>query len=477
MSAGQRERGALSRRAVLRGAGVALALPWLESLARPARAEVVVPPKRYIAIFFPCGAPEFWTPPTKGLGDNWQLGSVLAPLQPFKSKVTVVSGLENGSAFNADASSSVEPSEGRLTGGWLTCVDSVTVRQQLNVSEANGVSVDQVMAQSPAFAGKTALDSLQLGLTTEHSFCNGVPCSLSRSVSWKTQTTPLYKTIDPTTLFNQIVGLPAGPGNSSAAAQRDSRRSVLDAVQASAAAARKQLSAADKQRLDAFLTSVRGIEQNLPTSASCEPLLAKPDFPMLTGDGIRQNTATYDRSKHFDVMNRLLALALECDQTRIASYMLEDERSEFVFDFLPVRNFTAYDSTLGTGHCGEWHGFGQNGTQDDFASIVYWHVGKVAELCQLLDATKDFDGSTLLDNTVIFFGSALHGQDHSAHNLPVALIGGGGGRLKTNQHLAFNNRPLRDLHFTLTNGVYDAGVSDFGANLTGAPIQAIQELL
>ena len=106
-----------------------------------------------------------------------------------------------------------------------------------------------------------------------------------------------------------------------------------------------------------------------------------------------------------------------------------------------------------------------------------WHVGKVAQLCQMLNTLPDADGSSLLDNTVVFMGACMHGSNHQCSDLPTLLVGGGGGRLVTNQHLSLGNRPLRDFYFTLMNGVYDVGVSDFGTNLTGAPIALIDALL
>src|SRR5258706_617006 len=112
-----------SRRTILRGAGVALTLPWLESLQpRTARAADMVR-KRYLPIFLPNGAAELWKPSGQGLADAWKLSGVLAPLQALQAKVTVLTNLENGSSFNADSSSGVEPSHGRQPGAWLTCTD------------------------------------------------------------------------------------------------------------------------------------------------------------------------------------------------------------------------------------------------------------------------------------------------------------------------------------------------------------------
>jgi len=157
--------------------------------------------------------------------------------------------------------------------------------------------------------------------------------------------------------------------------------------------------------------------------------------------------------------------------------MLEDERSEFVYDHVGRRKFTADTSTPSSGTCPEWHTGGQHGTPDDFAAITWWNVGKVAELCRKLDAITEANGKTILDNSVIFLGSCMHGSNHACNQLPAMLIGGAGGKLKTNQYVSLNNRPLRDLHFTMMNSVFGMNQTTFGDNLTGAPISVINEIV
>jgi hypothetical protein len=128
-------------------------------------------------------------------------------------------------------------------------------------------------------------------------------------------------------------------------------------------------------------------------------------------------------------MNDLIVMAFQCDLTRVITYMLEDERSEFVYSHVTKRNFTATGSTPTTGTCGEYHNNGQHGAQNDFAAMTWWNDGKVAALCAKLDAIKEGAGA-VLDNTVIMFGGAMHGGNHSCGQLPMTLIGGGGGKLK-----------------------------------------------
>jgi hypothetical protein len=472
-----------SRRAVLRGAGVTLALPWLASLtSRTSGAQTPQPRLRFLPIYLPLGAPPLWKPALTG--SNWALSSVLAPLASLKAKTTVISGLENGSAFNASGSSSVEPSHGRLSGGWLTCVDASKLREQNGWQDINGVSADQVIATHPALVGSTPLESLQVGLSSCKSSCDGQPCSHSRSVSWKTPTQPLYKLVDPKQVFDVLVGAPGGVSTDELAKARAAKRSVLDAILESANRVRTKLSAADQHKLDSYLSSVRSVEETIdaahpPGTRSCN-LPPRPVFPDIDleneTEGFRQNTLEYNKGAHADVMNDLIALAFECDATRIVSHMLEDERSEFSYDHVPRRTFTAQGSTPAAGVCGPYFS-SSLGFIDEYATITWWNVGKVAELCQKLDQIDDGDGRTVLDNTVVFLGSCMDGRNHAANNLPALLVGGGGGKLKTDQHVDLGTRPLRDLYFTVMNGVFDLGVSDFGADLTGGGIALIDELL
>lgn len=470
-------RRAFSRRTVLRGAGVALTLPWLESLLpREARAQAAKPRLRYVPIYLPCGAPERWKPPAFGSGDAWALSSVLEPLSALKRHVNVLSGLENGSAFNADGSPSVEPSHGRQSGAWLTCIDAEVVGERLGSRDANGISVDQVIAASAAFRGATPLESLQVGLSSTESFCDGKPCSHSRSVSWKTETLPLYKTVDPQAVFAQLLGAGAGDATEEAIKRRAARKSVLDAVKASAAVVRPKLSTHDGMRLDEFLTSVRSLEQRVaaaPMTVSDCKVLPGP-FPSVVGMH-RQNSEIYSKAAHADAMNDLIAMAFQCDLTRVISHMLEDERSEFVCDHIQKRVFDDLTSTPVEGFCGDWHST-QMGWRNDYASVVRWNVGKVAELCQKLASIDDGDGKSVLDNSVVFLGACMNGS-FRCNDLPSLLVGGGGGALKTDQHLDLGNRPLRDLHVTVMNSVLGLNVADFGVNRTGAPLRPITELL
>jgi hypothetical protein len=479
-------RRAFSRRTLLRGAGVALTLPWLESLApRIAGAQTATAPLRFLPIFLPNGAAEVWTP--GGAGGAWQLSSILEPFAELKAKMQVITNLENGSSFNANGSASVEPSHGRQPGAWLTCVDPETVADRLGVEEANGVSIDQIMAAHALYKGKTTLSSLQIGLSTVYASCDGKQCSNSRSISWRTETQPTYKQVDPLEVFNTITGgVTPGPGEmpDPLAQQRLAlKKSVLDGVLENATSTRALLSSADQKRMDEFLDSVRAVELRVTGVSAgmggmggtgCQG--TKPTLSGVTPDGIKQTTASYNKGDHADAMNALIVMAFQCDATRIISYMLEDERSEFTYDHVPRRTFTATSSSEDGGNCGNYHG-SQHGSQDEFATISWWNAGKVADLCRKLDAIKEANGLSILDNSVVLFGGCMHGSDHSCDRLPTALIGGGGGKLQTDQHVTYSKKPIRDLHFTLLNDVFGLGVADFGHSPAGAPPGKLPEIL
>jgi hypothetical protein len=349
------------------------------------------------------------------------------------------------------------------------------VSAELKVMGANGVSFDQVLAKYAPAVGEAQLASLQVGLASCKGPCDGSPCPLLRSVSWRSETEPTSRIVDPKLVFDLLVGTPQ-----MSTAERATQQSVLDAVLESALTVRGKLGSRDQLRLDEYLEAVRSAERRVTqpdaTGILCGQAV-RPNFPDLGEDiEYRQNSANYNRGAHADVMADLLCLAFQCNLTRVVSYMLDDEYSEFVYDNVPLRTFTAEGSTEASGTCGELYG-AQHGQWDMYASIISWNVGKVSELCQKLDRIDDGDGKTVLDNTIVFLGSCMHGSDHRCNRLPSLLVGGGAGLLRTDQHVDLETRPLRDLYYTLANSVYGMSLPSFGVDRTGAPHATVTELL
>ncbi|HVY25493.1 MAG TPA: DUF1552 domain-containing protein [Polyangiaceae bacterium] len=335
------------------------------------------------------------------------------------------------------------------------------------------------MASFAPAVGGAPLASLQVGLSSTQSSCDGEPCSLSRSVSWRTQTQPTGKLVDPKEVFEQLVGATQSPETPEQTRQRGIHQSVLDAVGESAQTLRGRLSTYDRLRLDEFMQALRSVEERATALPSERPLCRPTSTPVFPDVGplvpFRQNTAPYDKGLHADLMNDLIALAFQCNLTRIVSYMLEDERSEFIYDNVPRRHFTEAGSVQVDGTCGEYQSV-QHGVTDDFATITWWNVGKVASLCQKLASIPEGEGRSVLDNTVVFLGSCIHGSDHRCDRLPALLIGGSGS-LALDQHVDLGTRPLRDLYYTLANSVYGMNLASFGTNRMGTPHRAVTELL
>jgi hypothetical protein len=443
----------LSRRHVLRGAGVALALPWLESLApRLAGGQTLPVSVRFIATYFPMGAASFWTPAKVGRGSEWSLSPILEPLAPLKSKLTVLSGVAN-------AASAGTPAYPRDSAGFLTCAAAQGAPLR------NGVSVDQAIAMG-LYGEALPFRSLQLGLSTQDSGTEGLPPELSRGLSWHSPTNPMGKLIDPQAVFDMLVsagGRLFQQPDPAAERRRVTRKSVLDFVLGDATAIQPRLSSTDRARLDKFMTSVRSVEQRVQ-SVVPPPGCTAPPRP-LNAVAVGDVPADYDRDAHATVMIDLLVLALACDLTHIASFMFDDARSDFAYGFLKQRTFTATGSTPTATPVGAFRQHAEAGPANDgHATINRWFVTKLVELGQKLASLPDGPDTTLLDNSILWFGSGMNNaQDQSFSNLPLLYLGGGGRKLRTDAHISLPGRRLSDIYLTFIKRVFrlpDASFAD-----------------
>jgi hypothetical protein len=451
----------LTRRHILRGAGVALALPWLESLApRRARGQAAAPRLRFVPIYFPLGTASWWTPTGVGAGDAWSLSPILAPLAPVKDRVTVLGHVDQ-TAYGA--AGFVEPGNGLLTGAYLT---SAKCQSDAQNNPINAISIDQRIGQ--LIGSQTTLPSLQLGLSTLNSYCDGEPCAFSRSISWQNPTTPLFKIVNPQSVFDKIVGTGEPPGGSTAA-RLASRKSVLDYVLGNAMTIEQRLGRSDRAQLDQFLTTVRDLEQQVAAVAPSTVQCVSVPRPTLAAD-VMNVPMNYNRDDHANVMIDLMVMALSCDTTRVISFMLDDARSDFIYDFLTMRHFTAAGSTPSTGTCGDLIGLENAGNSNDgWSTIDFWFVSKLAALCGKLAAVPDGGGASLLDNSVIWFGSGQQGEA-GATNVPVLYVGGGGGALKVNQSLSFApSQRLSNIYLTFLRAIFGAKDATFGDSTSVVP--------
>jgi hypothetical protein len=474
-----------SRRNFLRGATVSLALPYLESLVPSSAKAQSTPMRRLLVCYFPNGAAaSYWPVKNVGQGSAWTLSPVLEPLAALKSKLTVLSNVENYSCM-LDIPD-VEPSHARFCGAYLTCDDSDRLRDELDVEVANGVSMDQIIASKMS----TPLRSLELGLSTLDSYTDGRHPALSRSIAWRTETQPLYKDINPQAVFDRLVasgavdssGMLSGEALAEAQRRKALKLSALDFVLESARSLGGKLGREDKPRLDQFLTSVRELEERVRNfDIDVNQGLACDTIDRPTEVYAVNQTGVYNRLQHTELMSDLIVMAFKCDTTRVVTHMLDDARSDFVYDHLTERQFSDAGSTPGTGTVNGYHGLQHAGDSNNgYASINHSFADSVAKLCARLDAIPEGDG-TMLDNTVVMFGSSMHGSDHNGNDLPLVLIGGGGAGLRTDQHVRFadtpGDRPLRDVHYTILNHFFDCKVASFGVHVNGLPNKVVDELL
>jgi hypothetical protein len=477
-----------TRRRVLQGAGVSLALPWLETFApRTAKAQAAAAKRRYVMLYFPNGTAEYWHPTGTGTGstftgDTWQLSPILQPLQPLKKYLTVVQGIGYTAALQK-----CNPSHGQLCQSITTCVQPSL---SPNVAMA-GVSMDQLIANSLGKA--TTFPSLQLGLATMQSYTDGTHPANSRSISWSTPTNPLYKVINPQAVFDSLLGpanVAAGMStmpDPAAMRRQQLKKSALDYIIADTQGLQMRLSKSDVARLDLFTTSVRDLETRVlnvtaQLTAGCK-VIARPPLAYtsdtFTGSGNGTVMAGYDRNAHADVMTDIMVMALQCDLTRVITHMLDDSRSDFPYIFLKLRSFTAAGSapatagsTVTNGNISSglsgYHGLQHAGDSNDgFATINYWLTTKALDFATKL--MNSSEGATnILDNTTIHFGSGMHGGNHQGIDIPLALIGGHGGALKTNTYINYpGTQLLQNVHLTVMQKVFGmTGTTSF-AQSTG----------
>ncbi|MCB9534071.1 MAG: DUF1552 domain-containing protein [Myxococcales bacterium] len=435
----------LSRRTLLRGASVAIALPWLEAMgvsrAPLASADVVRPPVRLLYYFVPNGIHmPAWRPETEG--SDFAMPATLAPLEPYRDQVLVLSGIANRAAID-----SIAGDHARGTAAFLTAQRAERSEERLSL----GISADQVAAN--ALGRETRWPSLQLGLESGASagVCDsGYSCAYSNNISWADADTPLPKLTSPYVAFERLFGGDTGELDEAAAARRRQyRQSVLDSVVEQARDLEGQLGASDRAKLDEYLTAVREVEVRLaaaPEVAGCGTVELPPGL-------------TQDPTAHAQAMNELLVLALRCDLTRVASFMLGNGGSLRVFPFL--------DGVVGFHHEISHH---QHREANLLAlqKINLWELQQVADLVGRLRAAEDVDGTSLLDNTLLYLSSEISdGDAHNHTDLPTLLIGGGGGAVRSGRHVAYAEERSAASLFVSMFQAAGVGVDAFGIDGDG----------
>lgn len=421
----------LPRRAFLRGLGVSLALPMLECMVPGVTraASSFGPPRRLAFVYLPNGMhmPD-WTP--KAAGTLSDLPETLKALAPLKSNVQVLSGLAH---VNARALGDGPGDHARANACFLT---GVHPRKTAGADIHVGTSADQIAAQQ--IGKNTRLPSLELTCDNSGrqagSCDSGYACAYQNSISWRSENTPMPPLYDPRLVFERLFGTEDDPELAAGRALREgSRKSILDIVREDARAFQSRLGATDRRKMDEYLTSLRetelAIEQHLKFKATLpRPQIEKPE-------GIPGGF-----TEHLRLMYDLLALALQTDSTRIATFMVLREGSNRPYPWIDVTD----------GHHDLSHHGGSNEKQAKIAKINRFHLEQFAYFIGKLKGMREGAGS-VLDNSMIVCGSAIaDGDRHAHHDLPVLLCGGGAGALKPGRHVEFpSETPMTNLYLTL----------------------------
>lgn len=418
----------LPRRTFLRGVGTAMALPMLEAMLpgvmpRTLANESPQAPVRMAYVFFPNGAiPKTWK--CEGEGRKFKLSESLKPLEKHRDRINVFTGLtQHHARANGDGGGDhARNASAFLTGAQPFKTDGANIKV--------GVSVDQAAAQ---LIGKnTKLPSLELGIERGKNSggCDsGYSCAYSSNISWKTPSTPMAKEINPKLAFERLFG---SADVEKGRAQRDLyRQSILDLVSEDAAALRRRLGKTDQRKLDEYFTSVRELEQRIERESVQRTEV--PDYDVPAG-------MPKEIEEHIRLMYDIMALAFQTDTTRISTFMLANAGSNRSYPMVGVNG----------GHHSLSHHRDDPEKVNDLSKIDKYLATQFGYFLDKLSSIPDGQG-TLLDNSLILYGSAISdGNRHTHHDLPVVVAGSGGGQVETGllRHYA-DETPLNNLFVSL----------------------------
>jgi hypothetical protein len=431
----------LSRRTVLRGAGVTLALPLLDAMipAATALTQTAAVPKMRMGFFYiPHGAimgntshgPEMdrWTP--SGSGADFKLSPITASLEPFKRFVTSIGNLENKAMVGGVHS--LAPAT------WLSGIRPDKAARGASMT----TTLDQVVAKH--IGQNTTLPSLEVAAETtqQAAACSGSACFYNTTLSFRDAQSPLPMEHNPRKVFVQLFG--EGDTPEERAAASDQTMSLLDRIRDRTRALQRDLGPRDRVVLDSYLETVREIERRVEQASSRDPLsIEVPEAPIgeLNAFG-----------SQVDLLFDLIALAYQADLTRVASYIMVAEGTIRTYNHIGVSD--AFHPVS--------HHANDLGRIEKLVKIQTWHVERFAAFLKKIAAIPDGDG-TLLDHAMFLYGSNMSNSDrHNGGPLPTILVGGGNGTLRGSRHIALSEpTPIANLHLTILDKV-GAGRDSFG---------------
>ena len=419
----------ISRRTALRGVGASLSLPLLNAMApTTAASSSVAGPRRMAFFFVPNGVYlDRWTPQT--VGYNYDLPAILQPLKRIKDSVSVLSGLthDKGRANSDGAGDHARSASVFLTASQPRKTSGGNIR--------SGISVDQVAAQS--IGDQTRFASLELGCDRSRNSGNcdsGYSCAYSHNISWASSSTPMAKEIDPRLVFERLFGERKSQLGKQSRHERDFlRKSLLDYVQDDARRLQNKLGKSDQRKLDEYTTAVREIERRIDMAEKGEA--ARKNLNYSKPEGIPD-----DYADHVRLMMDMMVLAFQTDSTRISTCMYSRAGSN--------RNYK--EIGVSDGHHDLSHHGGNETKLNKIAKINHYHMTQFAYFLERMSSIQEGEG-TLLDNSMIVYGSGLSdGNRHNNENLPVLLAGRGGGTIEPGRHIKFRTEtPMANLFLSL----------------------------
>jgi hypothetical protein len=422
----------LSRRTVLKGAGVTLALPFLDAMvpAATALAQTAARPKLRTGFFYiPHGAilgntsfgaeMDKWTP--SGSGASFTLSPILKSLEKHKKYVTSFGNLQNAAMFGGVHS--LAPAT------WLS-----GMKPERGSKASMSTTLDQMIAQH--IGQDTTLPSLEISseTTQQAAACSSSACYYNTTLSFRDPHSPLPVEYNPRKIFAALFG--EGDTPEERAAISHQTRSLLDRITGRTRALQRDLGAGDRAVLDNYLDTVREIERRVQMAASRDlSAIEVPEAPVGELDAFE---------KQVDLLFDLIALAYRADLTRVASYIMAAEGTNRTYNHISVSD--AFHEVS--------HHANDMGRLEKLVKIQTWHVERFAAFVDKLAAVPDGDG-TLLDHSMFLYGSNMSNSDkHNGHPLPTIVVGGGNGTLRGSQHIELPSpTPLANLHLTLLEKV------------------------
>ncbi len=437
--------GPLSRRTILRGLGTSMALPFLEAMVPTFARAALAPsnPLRMAFFYVPNGVHmQAWTP--KAEGSDFEIPELLQPIAAFKDDLLVMTGLaqENGEAKGDGPGDHARAMCTFLTGAHPKKTDGADIKV--------GASVDQVAAQK--IGQSTRFASLELGTErgAQAGNCDsGYSCAYSSNMSWRTETQPMAKEVNPRLVFERLFS--DGKYDSNTARRERHRKSVLDFVADDAAQLNRRLGSNDRRKVDEYLTAVREIERRL-VRVEVKATNA-PDYKAPAG-------IPQDYQEHIRLMGDMMVLAFQADLTRIATFMYANEGSTKSYAFIGVPE----------GHHDLSHHGNDPKKHEKIKMINKFHMDQFAYFLGRMKSIKEGDG-TLLDHSMIVYGSGISdGNRHNHNDLPVLLAGKANGTIKTGRHVRYaNHTPLNDLYLSMLDrmGSSVESIGDSKGRLSG----------